>query len=90
MSDYNDSKKYDYDIKDLIEWNKDRHKVQDITWQNHSLNRHKKSKNTKINLGKHENHDWQPLIGPFGPHEGKIICKTCGGKWVAWLPKGSI
>lgn len=90
MSDYNNAKKYDYDLHDLREWNKIRHKVQDTKWQNHSLYKPKKSKNTQINLGKHEKHDWQPVKGPFGPHEGKIICNTCGGKWVAWLPKGSI
>ena len=43
-----------------------------------------------INLGIHEKHNWQPLKGPFGPHSGKIICKTCNDKWIAWLPKGSI
>jgi len=43
-----------------------------------------------INLGIHEKHNWQPLKGPFGPHAGKIICKTCQDKWVAWLPKGTI
>ena len=49
------------------------------------------SKSSKeINLGTHESHDWQPLKGPFGPHEGKVICNTCGGKWVAWLPKGTL
>lgn len=47
-----------------------------------------REKKTEINLGKHENHDWKPVKGPFGPHEGKIICNTCSGKWVAWLPKG--
>lgn len=41
----------------------------------------------KINLGKHETHDWQPILGDFGPHKGKIICNTCKGKWVTWLPK---
>ena len=43
--------------------------------------------NDKINLGSHENHNWEPVLGTFGPHEGKIICKTCGGKFVTWLSK---
>jgi hypothetical protein len=45
------------------------------------------SKLVKINLGKHEHHDWQPILGDFGPHKGKIICNTCKGKWVTWLPR---
>lgn len=45
---------------------------------------------TEINLGKHENHEWDVVLDVPGPHAGKIICKTCGGKWVTWLPKGAI
>ena len=52
--------------------------------------RKSKSPSTNINLKQHEKHDWQPIKGPFGPHAGKIICNTCGGKLVTWLPKGSI
>ena len=37
-----------------------------------------------IDLGIHEKHDWQPIIGSFGPHKGKIICKTCD-KFVTWI-----
>jgi hypothetical protein len=44
----------------------------------------------EVNLGKHENHNWKPVIGEFGPHKGKIICETCEGKWVTWLPKAAI
>lgn len=44
----------------------------------------------EINLGKHENHEWEVVTDVPSPHIGKIICKTCGGKWVTWLPKGSI
>jgi len=93
MTDYNNAKKHDYDLQDIIALEKIRHKIQDPKWQNYSLGKTKNrplSQNTKINLGKHEQHDWQPLKGPFGPHAGKIICKTCKDKWVAWLPKGSI
>lgn len=84
------SQKYqDYDQTDHREWNKIKHKIQDPKWRNHSLTKSKKQPN-HINLGIHESHDWQPLKGPFGPHSGKIICKSCNDKWVAWLPKGSI
>lgn len=84
-------KRNDYDNVDHYEWEKHRNKIEDENWRHHSLKKPKKiSGSTQINLKQHENHDWQPLKGPFGPHEGKIICKTCGGKWVAWLPKGSI
>lgn len=82
----------DYDAHDHREWNKIKHEVQDPKWINYNLSKPKTKKTsgtTQINLGKHEKHDWQPLKGPFGPHEGKIVCKTCGGKWVAWLPKGT-
>ncbi len=41
----------------------------------------------QINLGIHENHDWQPVLEAKGPHAGKIICNTCGGKFVTWLSK---
>lgn len=45
---------------------------------------------TQINLGKHEDHDWDVVTDVPSPHVGKIICNTCGGKWVTWLPKGAI
>lgn len=84
-------KRNDYDNVDHYEWTKRRNKVEDAKWRHHSLKKPKKtSGKITINLKEHEKHDWQPLKGPFGPHEGKIICNTCGGKWVAWLPKGSI
>lgn len=93
MANINNSKKHDYDRQDIVEWNKLRHKIEDPKWQNHSLYKPKKksySSQTQINLKQHEMHDWQPIKGPFGNHAGKIICNTCGGKWVTWLPKGAI
>ena len=93
MTDYNNAKKYDYDLNDHISMEKIRHKIQDPKWQNYSLGKPTKktlSQHTKINLRQHEQHDWQPIKGPFGNHAGKIVCNTCGGKWVTWLPKGSI
>lgn len=92
MANINNAKKYNYDIQDHIELEKIRHKITDPKWLNHGLTTKQKFYNssTQINLGKHENHNWQPVVGPFGPHAGKIICKTCGGKWIKWLPKGSI
>jgi hypothetical protein len=44
----------------------------------------------EINLGIHEKHIWQPVLGNFGPHQGKIICNTCDGKFVTWLSKQHI
>lgn len=45
---------------------------------------------TEINLGIHENHDWSVVTDVPSPHSGKIICNTCKGKWITWLPKGAI
>jgi hypothetical protein len=73
------------DFNDQLQYNKIRKNLDDSKWQNYGLKNPKPSK--EINLGKHENHDWQPIKGNFGPHTGKIICNSCGGKWVAWLPK---
>jgi len=44
----------------------------------------------EINLGKHEKHNWQVIKLDSGPHTGKVICNDCNGKFVTWLPKGSI
>jgi hypothetical protein len=64
--------------------------IQRTAWKSHSMKHVPvKKASTQINLGIHENHDWQPIKGPFGPHSGKIICNTCSGKWITWLPKGS-
>ena len=48
----------------------------------------KRDPNRQINLGIHENHNWQPIRLSIGPHAGKVICNDCGGKFVTWLPKG--
>lgn len=44
----------------------------------------------ELKLGIHQDHNWQIINEPTGPHRGKVICKTCGGKFVTWLPKGAI
>jgi adenine specific DNA methylase Mod len=44
-------------------------------------------KNLKKILNTHVDHDWQPVKNEKGPHSGKIICNTCNGKFVNWLPK---
>ncbi len=48
------------------------------------------TKKAKLNsgLGEHLTHDWQAVKAQSGPHEGKAICNTCGGKFIMWLPKG--
>jgi len=51
---------------------------------------HDKNSSIHNNLGIHKDHDWQIINKPSGPHAGKIICNTCKGKWIAWLPKGYI
>lgn len=53
---------------------------------NHGTDIKKKLKNN-LNLGTHENHDWQPVKLQSGPHYGKLICKTCNNKFIQWLPK---
>ena len=88
MKDHEYTKYKDYSRLDHAEWAKRRKKVKNSKWNNHSLNKPKKSNH--IDLKEHETHDWEPLKGPFGPHAGKIVCNTCKGKWVAWLAKGTI
>jgi hypothetical protein len=39
-------------------------------------------------LGAHRTHNWTPVQAESGPHAGKAICNTCGGKFIMWLPKG--
>ena len=60
-----------------------------------AIERNKKSKPSEaeqkqaaanIKLGIHEDHDWEVVICA-SPHAGKIVCKTCGDKFVTWLPK---
>ena len=50
----------------------------------------KKKPKKDIKLGIHENHNWQVIKIDTGPHAGKVICNDCNGKFVTWLPKGSI
>jgi hypothetical protein len=91
MAKINHEKQNNYDKIDHYEWAKRKNKIQDAKWKHHTLKPVKKLTNlTHIDLKQHEMHDWQPIKGPFGNHAGKIICNTCGGKWVTWLPKGAI
>lgn len=39
-------------------------------------------------LGIHRDHNWEIINKPTGPHAGKVICNSCEGKFVAWIPKG--
>jgi len=52
----------------------------DKTW-------HEKKKTLNKNLGIHKDHKWEPVKLESGPHVGKAICNTCGGKFIMWLPK---
>mgnify|MGYP000411479362 CR=1 FL=1 len=82
-----------YDKIDHYEWAKRRNKIQDKKWKLFTLENPKKaqkaSKEDSINidLGTHEDHDWRIVLEPTGPHAGKIVCDTCGGKHVTWLSK---
>lgn len=38
-------------------------------------------------LGKHKQHNWHTVEGTFGPHKGKLVCKTCNNKFLGWAPK---
>ena len=49
---------------------------------------HTQKKKLNVGLGTHLTHDWQAIKINSGPHEGKAICKTCGDKFIMWLPKG--
>ena len=51
---------------------------------------HEQRNKLKQNLGIHKTHDWEIVNTPTGPHAGKVICNTCKGKFVSWLPKGYI
>jgi hypothetical protein len=64
--------------------------VMDENFENYFKPKKMISSKAEINLGKHETHDWQVVRDVPAPHSGKIICNTCGGKWVTWLPKGAI
>jgi hypothetical protein len=51
---------------------------------------HNQRKKLRQQLGIHENHEWEIINKPTGPHAGKIVCNTCGGKFVNWIPKDYI
>lgn len=38
----------------------------------------------------HAEHEQELVIGDFGPHCGKWICKKCKGKWVRWANKKEV
>ena len=62
----------------------------DLTVRNNYRPKRNLYPSTEINLGIHENHDWEVVRDVPSPHSGKIVCNSCGGKWVTWLPKGAI
>lgn len=51
---------------------------------------HNQRARLRQHLGVHESHDWQIINKSTGPHAGKVVCNTCNGKFVTWLPKGYI
>ena len=59
----------------------------DKNW--HEEQKHKKAQALKEKqfLGVHTDHDLEQIKLDSGPHHGKLICKTCGNKFLKWLPK---
>ena len=56
---------------------------------------HEQRAKVKSQLGIHQDHNWELINEPTGPHAGKIVCNTCKSKkgksmFVAWIPKGYI
>lgn len=51
---------------------------------------HNQRAKLREHLGAHKDHQWEIVNKPSGPHAGKVICNSCGGKFVTWLPKGYI
>lgn len=99
MNSKNVAKDFNFKMGGKINWDKRRqldkidHYFEEIELRNKITENYYKNKmhsKTKINLGIHENHDWEIVRDVPAPHSGKIICNTCGGKWVTWLPKGTI
>lgn len=54
------------------------------------MTNHKQNQINNLKLGTHEKHELDVILQASGPHAGKIICKTCNGKFVTWLPKAII
>jgi hypothetical protein len=62
----------------------------DKAWHIEQANKKIRSEKEKKALGTHVDHELERILAPTGPHAGKIICKTCGNKFVTWLSKKSI
>jgi hypothetical protein len=60
----------------------------DKAWHIEQANNTAKKEKLEKSLGEHLHHNWQAIQHTTGPHEGKAICNTCGGKFIMWLPKG--
>ena len=59
----------------------------DKDWHEQLKHKNNRSAKLKENLGAHQAHDWEAIKLNSGPHVGKAICNTCGGKFIMWLPK---
>ena len=60
----------------------------DKAWHIEQANIKARKEKLENSLGEHLHHNWQAIQSNSGPHEGKAICNTCGGKFIMWLPKG--
>jgi len=38
----------------------------------------------------HKGHKQEIVLGPFGPHAGKVVCVKCKGKFVRWATKAEL
>lgn len=85
--DYSKRNKNDAGFLNDPYWN-DPVKGFDKAWHEQYKAKIRQNEKLKKNLGIHESHDWQPIEGQVGPHAGKAVCNTCGGKFIMWLPKG--
>ena len=59
----------------------------DRAWHTEQANKRIREKKLENSLGIHKDHNWEPVKIESGPHVGKAICNTCGGKFIMWLPK---
>ena len=80
--DYNKTNKSDTAILNTPYWTEPKTGF-DKAW-------HDQREKLRQQLGIHQDHDWEIVNKPTGPHAGKIICNTCRGKFVNWIPKGYI
>jgi hypothetical protein len=38
-------------------------------------------------IDKHKKHELKLVLGPYGPHYAKFVCKNCNNAYVKWATK---